>query len=158
MPLVVAYAPPCTMLVRASGWVTYEEAQRAIDQMLTIPGSARGRGILIEADDVREAPSTMELRALARDIRPLVERGMGHMAIASKRPFVIGVARMFGVFAEMYNLKVLAFRTLEEAEQWLREQTSEEPAQPARPGGDAVRPESDEPPAPASDPRCPTDG
>jgi hypothetical protein len=146
------------MLVRASGWVTYEEAQGAIGQMLTIPGSALARGILIEADDVQEAPSTMELRALARDIRPLVERGMGHMAIASKRPFVIGVARMFGVFAEMFDLEVLAFPTLEEAEQWLREQTSGEPAQPARPGGDAVRPETDEPPEPASDPRRPTDG
>jgi hypothetical protein len=146
MPLVVAHAPPSTMLVRASGWVTYEEAQGAIGQMLTIPGSALARGILIEADDVQEAPSTMELRALARDLRPLVERGIGHMAIASKRPFVIGVARMFGVFAEMFNLKVLAFRTLEEAERWLRDQTSGESARPARPGADAVRHRREKPP------------
>lgn len=139
MPLVVAHAPPSTMLVRASGWVTYEEAQGAIGQMLTIPGSAHSRGILIDADDVQEAPSTMELRALARDLRPVVERGIGHMAIASKRPFVIGVARMFGVFAEMFELRVMAFRTLEEAKEWLREQTSGEPTQ-------------------ASDPRRPTYG
>ena len=119
MPVVIGFSPPDTFLVHASGVVTYAEAQRVVDDALAHPRLSDARRILVDGHAVTGAPSSSELRAILRDMRPLMDRQIRTMAIVTDKSFVYGVARMFGVFAEAFGLHVRAFRTIEEAEEWL---------------------------------------
>lgn len=121
MPTVVGFADEM-FLLRAFEEVTYEDAQGAIDAILAHPGYARSRKVLIDGRGVTGAPSTGELRRIARDLKPLIDRGFGPMAIVSDTGFVHGVARMFAVFAEVFGLRVRAFQSMADAEVWLRKQ------------------------------------
>ena len=122
MPIVVGFAEPDMFLLRAFGQVTYADTQGAIDAILAHPGYARSRKVLVDGRGVTGAPSTGELRRIARDLKPLIDRGFGPMAFLSDTAFVHGVARMFTVFAEVFGLRARTFRKMEEAESWLREQ------------------------------------
>lgn len=122
MAIVVALAKPSTLLVHASGAVTYEECQRCLDQIVSMQEVGTGTQMLVDAHAVEATPSTLELRAMARDMKPVIERGVKHMAIVTDRQFVYGVVRMFAVFAEVFSLQVNAFRDIASAEEWLDEQ------------------------------------
>ena len=121
MPVVVGFAPPDVIVVRATGDVTYAECERAIDDILAgAGGSGSGpRKILVDGRGVISAPNTHELYALARDMKVFITRGYGPMAIVTDRAFVYGVARMFAVFAETFGLHVRAFNSVDEASAWL---------------------------------------
>jgi hypothetical protein len=121
MPVVIGFAPPDSFVVRATGDVTYPECQRALDDILAHPAAAAAdaRKILVDARGVASAPSTEELRVIARDMKGLITRGYGPMAIVTDRTFVYGVARMFAVFAEAFGLHVRAFRSVDDASSWL---------------------------------------
>ncbi len=124
MPVVVGFTQPHTFLIHASGEVTYPEVQRAIDDILAHPSVADGRTLLIDAHTVTGAPSGAELRAIVRDMKPLFDRRFSLMAIVTDKTFVHGVARMFAVFAEAFGLRVRAFRSMSEAEEWLRSRSA----------------------------------
>ena len=120
MPVAVAYTDPGMFLVHSTGAVTYAEVQRAIDDILAHPQYASARKVLVDGRRVTSAPATNELRAIAKDLKPLIDRGFGPMAIVSNPGFVHGVARMFTVFAEVFGLRVRAFTQMKEAEEWLQ--------------------------------------
>jgi hypothetical protein len=124
VPVAVGFRPPDIFLIHASGEVTYEECQRSVDDMLAHPGMADGRKLLVDGHSVTGAPNASELRAIVRDMKPLFDRHICHMAIVTDKPFVYGVARMFAVFAEAFGLKVRAFRSMDDAEDWLRARPS----------------------------------
>ena len=119
MPVVVGFAPPDQFVVRATGHVTHDECQRALDDILAHPAQEGTRTILIDGRGVVAAPSSSELRSLARDMKVFVRRGYGPIAIVTDRTFVYGVARMFAVFAEAFGLHVRAFKSVDEASAWL---------------------------------------
>ena len=118
MPIDVAFRDPDMFFVLATGAVTFEEAQRAIHEVSHHPGFARTGKLLVDSTGMTSAPTAAELRRIAGDLNPLIERGFGPLAIVSGG-FGYGVARMFSVFAEVFGLTVRAFRNSEEAEQWL---------------------------------------
>lgn len=120
MPVVTAFAEPDSFAVHAAGVVTYSEVQHAIDAMLAHRSLDRARKILIDGRGVTGAPPTPELRAIAKDLKPLKDKGVGCVAIVTDAGFVYGVARMFTVFAEAFGLKVRAFVTMEEAASWMK--------------------------------------
>lgn len=120
MPVAVGFAKPDVFAVRATGDVTYDECQRAIDEILYHRAADTARKILVDARGTVTAPKTHELQAIARDMRLLIARGYGPMAIVTDRTFVYGVARMFAVFAEAFGLRVRAFKTVDEASAWLK--------------------------------------
>ena len=119
MPIAVGFAEPRTILIHVSGEVTYAETQRAIDDVLGHSQARDGAMLLVDARAVTGAPSTAELRAMARDLKPLTDRGFGPMAIVTEKAFLYGLARMFAVFAEVFGIRVHACRTMAEAEEWL---------------------------------------
>lgn len=119
MPVAVGFAKPDVFVVRATGDVTYGECQRAIDEIMYHPASDTGRKILVDGRGTTTAPKTGELQAIARDMRLLIARGYGPMAIVTDRTFVYGVARMFAVFAEAFGLRVRAFHSVADASDWL---------------------------------------
>ena len=121
MPVAVAFAPPDVFVVRASGVVTHAECERAIDDVLAHPAGRGGasRKLLVDARGVASAPNRDELQALARDMKTFIDRGYGPMAIVTDQTFVYGVARMFAIFAEAFGLSVRAFRSVDDASDWL---------------------------------------
>lgn len=78
--------------------------------------------MLVDARDVTGAPSTAELRRIAAEMKPLIDSGMGPIAIFTDSACIYGVARMFSVFAQTMSANVSAHRSPEDAEQWLAEQ------------------------------------
>ena len=125
MAVAVAFSQPDTFVIHASGDVTYAEVQRAIDDILAHRDFAERRKLLVDSQRVTGAPSTAELRAIVRDMKPLFDKQVSTMAIVTDTSFVYGVARMFAVFAESFGLRVRAFRTMEDAEVWLAVQPND---------------------------------
>ena len=119
MPLSFAFAEPATFVVHASGKVTYEEIMQARGQILAHPRLGDGSVVLVDAEKVTGVPTTMELRAIARTLRPLRTAGVGALAFATSSSFVYGVTRMFSAFAEDSGMKISAFREMDEAQRWL---------------------------------------
>jgi hypothetical protein len=124
MPARLSFQEPSTFVVHASGHVTYQEMKKVVDDILAHPRGGGGVRVLVDARFVGDAPCTEDLRTIARDLKPLVDRGVGPMAIVALRPAVYGVARMFSAFAEAMRARVEPFQSLEDARQWLEAQSS----------------------------------
>ena len=120
MPLDVDFAEPNRFRVRASGPVSYAEVDAVIKQFQTDP-RLTGAVLLVDASDVEAVLTTAELRNIARQMMPILDRGLGSIGIVTSNPFAYGVSRMFGVFAESVGARVGAFREFDEAHQWLAE-------------------------------------
>lgn len=122
MPLSLAFNEPDTFVVQATGSVTYPDVRLALDEMEAHSAYSGTLRILVDGRGVTRAPSAGELRQIAREMGPLAARGRVSMAIVADKAFVYGVARMFGVFAELFGVSVRAFHTPDEAGEWLRTQ------------------------------------
>ena len=123
MPVELQFEEPATFKVRASGEVTFAEVEVLLGEILTHPNLGHGVRMLVDGREVEKAPSTPELRKIAADFGPLVERGLGPVAIVTDSQVIYGVARMFSVFAEMVNANVAPFRCIDEARRWLSSPT-----------------------------------
>lgn len=119
MPVVLDADESNGLFVRATYDVTFAECAMVLDELLDDARTYHDAAVLVDATGVRSAPSSAQLRLLARDLKPLRDRGVQRLAIYTDSMFVYGIARMFGVFAEMVDLKVGAFRGRGEAEEWL---------------------------------------
>ena len=123
MPVAVGFVAPCAFLVHSTGTVTNAEVQKALDELTQRLATTPGCHVMIDASGVEQAPGSAELRQIARDMKPLLSRGLGPIAIVTKPGFVLGVARMFSVFAEMVGFTVSTFTDVAAAQKWLAEQT-----------------------------------
>jgi len=119
MPLTLTFQEPDTFLVLASGAVTFEEAQETQAQILADPRISNGSCMLVDCRELKAAPSSSELRQLAGNLVPMLDRGMGAIAIVTSSPMVYGVARMFATFAELVNAHVMPFKCMDDAKDWL---------------------------------------
>jgi hypothetical protein len=124
MPLALEFVEPSILMVHASGRVTYEEVNATIADLMAHPRLCLGVNLFADCRDVTSTLSTSELRAVARELVPLLDRGLGPIVIVSGRTFMYGVARMFSAFAEPLGFVVQAFHTMDEASEWLGERTS----------------------------------
>ncbi len=121
MPVDFQFGKPEEGLVTvtATGNVTFADIAVLLDELLDDVRITTGTSVLVNAMTVTAVPSTAELRIIARDLKPLRDRGVERIALFTDSTFVYGVARMFGVFAEAVNLKVGAFRQQDDAQRWL---------------------------------------
>lgn len=119
MPLEVEFAPPARFRVRASGEVTLDQIRVLYAEIMAHPNLSGGVDSLVECVQMDAVPSTSELRVAARELRAVLDRGMGAVGVVSSDPYVYGVARMFGVFAEAFGATVGSFRDTPAAERWL---------------------------------------
>jgi hypothetical protein len=123
MNYLVEHRPPHTYVVHVSGPVTPTDTQALQSDLLarpTFPGSV----ILVDARDVTNAPSTPEVRQIARDMRSFVAVGVRAMAIVTPTGVLYGIARMFSAFTSIIGLNVEAFTEVPDAECWLEEQAA----------------------------------
>jgi hypothetical protein len=123
MPVALRFVEPDTVSVHASGRVTFQEVEGVLGDLLLDPRLSGAR-MLIDCSAVHSTLSTPELREVARDLRPLLDRGLGPIAIIATSAFMYGVARMFSVFAGITGASVGAFRSEAEALIWLSEHAS----------------------------------
>lgn len=119
MPIAFAFNAPAQILVIAEDDVTFAEVAVLLDELLDDPRIEPGTGILVDSRKVLGAPSTPELRLIARDLAPLRDRGVNRIAVCADSMFVYGVTRMFAVFAELIGVHVAAFREMDAAKRWL---------------------------------------
>ena len=119
MPVAFAFSAPLEIFVIAEGDVTFAEVAVLIDELIDDPRIQPGTGILVDSRKVEGAPSTPELRLIARDLAPLRDRGVNRIAVCANSMFVYGITRMFGVFAELIGIHVAAFLEMEAAKRWL---------------------------------------
>ena len=124
MPARLSFQEPMTFVVHALGHVTFEEMKKILDDVLAHERFSAGARVLVDARFVDQAPDSEDLRTIARDLKPLVDRGLGPIAIVTARPAVYGVARMFSVFAEPTRANIAPFQSLEDARVWLESQPS----------------------------------
>ena len=111
-----------TFVVHASGHVTFQELKQILDEILADARLRAGARVLVDGRFIGDAPCTEDLRDVARKLKPLVDRGIGPIAIVTARPAVYGIARMFSVFAEAMRANVAPFKSLDEASGWLDSQ------------------------------------
>ena len=124
MPLAWAAAEPCTITVTCSGDVTFEEV-RALQVELAAHAPLRDSArMLVDANAVCGAPTASELRIIALEMKPLLDAGLGPIAIVCGSTFIYGVARMFAMLAVSVNANVGAFRDMAEARDWLSTQAT----------------------------------
>jgi hypothetical protein len=122
MPLALAEAAKAvdqTLYVVGTGIVTFKEAR---DFQIALLGDKRlypGCRMLCDVRTMDGAPSASELKILAREMAPLLNAGLGPVAIVCASPFIYGVARMFATLAEVVHADVAAFRDIGEARDWL---------------------------------------
>ena len=118
MPLDVEFAQPQRFTVRASGELTLREVEGCIESLVAHP-EIDGADVLVDASDLTNVLSTAELRTVARAMLRMLDRGLGAVGVVTPNPFIYGVARMFGVFAEAVGVQVGAFRESDGANRWL---------------------------------------
>lgn len=119
MPITAEFEQPSTFVLEASDRVTLNETLRTIDELLGHPHLSPGTRILIEGRSVTHAPSSAELRIIAREIKVLLDYGVVAIAIVTGHTFVYGVARLFAAFAEAVGANVGVFRSPDQARRWL---------------------------------------
>lgn len=121
MPLTLEVADHAAR-VTASGTVTYQEVVYLIAQRLADPARIPGLPVLFDGRGVTGAPSAAELRLIATQMKPLIDSGLGPVAIVAGSAFTYGVVRMFAVFAQAMSANVAAYRREADAQRWLTEQ------------------------------------
>lgn len=119
MPLALELADPSTFVVQASGGVAYDEVKQLIGELQAHSQFSPGMRILVDGRTVSEPPSAAELRLLAGELKPLLDRGLGAIAIVAESAPVYAAARMFGVFAQTVYARVGTFRDIDEGRRWL---------------------------------------
>ena len=108
-------------LVTTTVWdhVTYEEIQSHLSEEEHL--RATGYPELIDAMAASTTLTADEVRAIVRRTHDILRRGpFGPTAIASDNDVVYGMARMYQILAERDGISIGVFRSVAEAEHWLR--------------------------------------
>jgi 2-hydroxychromene-2-carboxylate isomerase len=101
------------------GHVTYEEIQSHLSEEEEL--RATGYPELVDAMAASTTLTTDEVRALVNRTHDMLRRGaFGPTAIASDNDVVYGMARMYQILAERDGISVGVFRSVVDAERWLR--------------------------------------
>jgi hypothetical protein len=119
MPVALTFEEPSLFIIRASGEVTFEEAFRACNLLLSDLRLRHGASVLVETTDVVEVPSIGALAVLADLFRAIFAAGVRRMAIACDGDLVRTAAQTFAVFATSPGTEVRLFQGAQEARDWL---------------------------------------
>lgn len=122
----ISFEEPNRFVVHATGSVSGREALATVRKVRDDRRLGAGSTILVVAHDVTAAPAADELRDIALETRELAERGAVGIAVASKRPFMYGVARMFGSLAAAVSVQASAFTEEADARRWLDDQAADQ--------------------------------
>ena len=81
--------------------------------------------VLVDLRTVSFTPTLFESYQLARTLRELRRTYSGPLAIVVSDSPHLGISRMIGSFVESSGMKMGSFTNVEDAQQWLAEQTAQ---------------------------------
>lgn len=104
--------------ITASGAVSYSEILELFEAMIREAPRVGRVPVFVDTRNVTKAPSTPELRLIAREVKHLTDAGFGPIAVLTGSTWMYGIVRMFGVFVQSAT-DVVAYRSLEDAQAWI---------------------------------------
>jgi hypothetical protein len=121
MPLSLDNSGP-VVWITASGCVSYSEILELLQAMLKAP-RVGGVPVFVDTRTVTKAPSTAELRLIAREVKRLADAGYGPIAVLTGSTWMYGVTRMFSVFVQPVT-DLVALSSVEDAQAWVNDYVS----------------------------------
>jgi len=110
---------PNILNVTVTDVVTLQDCIRSVDGLLAEGTLRPGMQILINATSLTPKLSSNDIRDLVRHTERLVQKGVSGVAIIAAGDFVYGLARMFSIYGYLHGVNIAAFRTQENAANWL---------------------------------------
>ena len=110
-------------LVRASatGVIRADDLHGLIRSLLADPGLVPGIRGLYDASEAEPDITVLQLAEVAGEVRELLKRGLGRIAIVAQSRATYRVAKTFTVLAQAIGIDVDVFEELPAAEAWLAE-------------------------------------
>jgi len=105
----------------ATGTIRADDLHGLVRSLLADPGLVPGLRGLYDASDAEPDITVLQLAEVAGEVRQLLNRGLGRIAIVAKSQATYRVAKTFTVLAQAIGIDVDVFRHLPEAEAWLAE-------------------------------------
>ncbi len=107
------------VLVTSDGAFSLEDAEGAVQRLLSDPAFEPGSSVLIDVRGSTESASAGEISERAEWFATLSRAHIKRCALVTGDPLQFGLARMFSSFADATGMEVRAFREMSEAESWL---------------------------------------
>jgi hypothetical protein len=105
----------------ATGTIRADDLHGLIRSLLADPAFVPGLRALYDASNAEPDITVLQLAEVAGEVRQLLSRGLGRIAIVAYSPSTYRVAKTFTVLAQAVGIDVDVFKELPEAEAWLAE-------------------------------------
>jgi stage II sporulation SpoAA-like protein len=103
----------------ATGITRADDLHELIRSLLADPAFVPGLRALYDARYAEPDITIMQLAEVAGEVRQLLQRGLGRIAIVAQSDTTFRVAKTFTVLARAVGIDVDVFRELVDAEAWL---------------------------------------
>ena len=124
MPITYSISPGDRRInALATGTIRADDLHGLIRSLLADPALVPGLRALYDASNAEPDITVLELAEIAGEVRELLKRGLGRIALVAYSPATYRVAKTFTVLAQAIGIDVDVFRELSEAEAWLAEDT-----------------------------------
>ena len=105
----------------ATGVIRADDLHGLVRSLLADPGFVPGLRGLYDASAAEPDITVLQLAEVAGEVRQLLNRGLGRIAIVAQSPATYRVAKTFTVLARAIGIDVDVFTELAAAEEWLAE-------------------------------------
>lgn len=105
----------------ATGTIRVDDLHGLIRSLLADPALVPGMRGLYDSSSAEPDITVLQLAEVAGEVRQLLNRGLGRIAIVAQSQVTYRVAKTFTVLAQAIGIEVDVFRELPEAEAWLAE-------------------------------------
>jgi len=105
----------------ATGIIRADDLRGLVRSLLVDPALVPGLRGLYDSSNAEPDITVLQLAEVAGEVRQLLNRGLGRIAIVAKSQPTYRVAKTFTVLAQAIGIEVDVFRMLPEAEAWLAE-------------------------------------
>jgi hypothetical protein len=105
----------------ATGIIRADDLRGLIRSLLADTAFVPGLRALYDARNAEPDITVLQLAEVAGEVRQLLNRGLGRIAIVAYSPATYRVAKTFTVLAQAIGIDADVFRELPEAEAWLAE-------------------------------------
>jgi len=122
MPITYTIAPEQHRIrAFATGIIRADDLHGLIRSLLADPGLVPGLRALYDASAAEPDITVLQLAEVAGEVRQLLNRGLGRIAIMAQSQATYRVAKTFTVLARAIGIDVDVFKELPAAEAWLAE-------------------------------------
>jgi hypothetical protein len=106
----------------ATGVISADDLHGLIRSLLADPGLVPGLRGLYNSSNAEPDITVLQLAEVAGEVRQLLNRGLGRIAIVAGSQTTYRVAKTFTVLARAIGIDVDVFTELDAAEAWLKEE------------------------------------